>query len=246
MVSAFYFVGRKQKFGRARGAAPVQGDGRASTGTRTTPTSDGGMPGGLWKPVGRTTRFRPNFFISGKVAYYDTGFGLSAARREDHSFTLDYVNGVGLGSYARLRGRAVPRTIGEPRRQLLLHRLRGQQRAEVRLRLPRITTTAGAATTATSSVWVSSAAAPAGGRQGFRNPGWRIRRQILRAPTWEMRSQRPLQPQLSAPAATSRRPTTSESAPPGQRNLLEPPPRPRLLRGRQQPLQRKTSPPASA
>ena len=38
--------------------------------------------------------------MSAKAAYYDTGFGLTARGGADQSYTLDYVNGVGLGSYA--------------------------------------------------------------------------------------------------------------------------------------------------
>ena len=38
--------------------------------------------------------------MSAKAAYYDTGFGLIARGGADKSYTLDYVNGVGLGSYS--------------------------------------------------------------------------------------------------------------------------------------------------
>ncbi|HEY6546260.1 MAG TPA: carboxypeptidase regulatory-like domain-containing protein [Vicinamibacteria bacterium] len=97
MVSAFYFVGKKQKFGRAP-SVPVQGvDG--FNWDQDDAYVEGGMPGGLWKAEVNHT-FSPNFFVSAKAAYYDTGFGLTARGGADQSYTLDYVNGVGLGSYA--------------------------------------------------------------------------------------------------------------------------------------------------
>jgi hypothetical protein len=49
----------------------------ACSGTRTTPSEDGGLPGGLSKLEVNHT-FSPNFFMSAKAAYYDTGFGLFA------------------------------------------------------------------------------------------------------------------------------------------------------------------------
>lgn len=98
MVSAFYFLGNKKKFGRQPSAYAV------------TPTddylfnqanayTDGGLPGGLWKlQIDHT--FSPNFFVSAKAAYYDTGFGFVARGGPDKSYTIDYVDGFGIGSYS--------------------------------------------------------------------------------------------------------------------------------------------------
>jgi hypothetical protein len=95
MVSGFYFIGAKQKFGRDPGF------GVAPTATfawnQDNEFTDGGLPGGLWKlQVDQT--FSPNFFVSFKGAYYDTGFSLSPAGGLGESWTLDYVEGEGIGS----------------------------------------------------------------------------------------------------------------------------------------------------
>ncbi|MGE0454563.1 MAG: carboxypeptidase regulatory-like domain-containing protein [Vicinamibacteria bacterium] len=95
MVSGFYFLGAKQKFGRDPGFG-------------VTPTAsfawdqdnefmDGGLPGGLWKMQIDHT-FSPNFLVSAKGAYYDTGFSLTPHGGLGDSWTLDYVRGEGLGS----------------------------------------------------------------------------------------------------------------------------------------------------
>ena len=98
MVSAFYFLGNKKKFGR-------QPSGFAVTPTddylvnQANAYTDGGLPGGMWKlQVDHT--FSPNFFVSAKAAYFDSGFGLIARGGPDQSYTIDYVDGFGLGSYS--------------------------------------------------------------------------------------------------------------------------------------------------
>jgi hypothetical protein len=97
MFSAFYFVGSKQKFGR-QPSVPVQGEDGFNW-DQDNEFKEGGIPGGLWKAEINHT-FSPSFFMSAKGAYYDTGFGLVARGGADQSYTLDYVNGVGLGSYS--------------------------------------------------------------------------------------------------------------------------------------------------
>jgi hypothetical protein len=62
MVSAYYFLGNKQKFGRQPTGFPIQptDDFLVNQANKYT---DGGLPGGLWKlQVDHT--FSPNFFIS--------------------------------------------------------------------------------------------------------------------------------------------------------------------------------------
>jgi hypothetical protein len=75
MASAFYFVGKKQKFGRGVGFAVNETD--DFLWNQDNAYVDGGMPGGLWKAQIDHT-FSSNFFMSAKAAYYDTGFGLFA------------------------------------------------------------------------------------------------------------------------------------------------------------------------
>jgi hypothetical protein len=97
MVSAYWFLGNKKKFGR-QPSVPVQGEDSFNW-NQANAYTPGGLPGGLWKlQIDHT--FSPNFFVSAKGAYYDTGFGFTARGGPDKSYTLDYVNGVGLGSYS--------------------------------------------------------------------------------------------------------------------------------------------------
>jgi hypothetical protein len=96
MVSAFYFLGSKQKFGRGVGFPVTETD--DFLWNQDNAFTEGGLPGGLSKlQVDHT--FSPNFFISAKAAYYDTGFGLSPRGGEAQTYTLDYVNSVAIGSY---------------------------------------------------------------------------------------------------------------------------------------------------
>jgi hypothetical protein len=96
MVSGFYFVGKKQKFGRGVGFPLNESD--DFRWNQDNAYVDGGLPGGLWKGEINHT-FSPNFFMSAKVAYYDTGFGLFPRGSTDDIYTLDYVNGTATGSY---------------------------------------------------------------------------------------------------------------------------------------------------
>ena len=96
MASAFYFVGKKQKFGRAVGYPVNESD--DFLWNQDNAYVDGGMPGGLWKAEINHT-FSPNFYVSAKAAYYDTGFGLFARGGPDKTYTLDYDAGEGIGSY---------------------------------------------------------------------------------------------------------------------------------------------------
>jgi len=98
MVSGFYFLGSKQKFGR-QPSKPVQGEDGFNW-DQDNAFIDGGLPGGFWKlQVDQT--FSPNFFVSAKGAYYDTGFGLFPRGGTEQPWTIDYVRGEGLGSYVQ-------------------------------------------------------------------------------------------------------------------------------------------------
>src|SRR6266446_6793441 len=96
MASAFYFVGKKQKFGRGVGFPVNETD--DFLWNQDNAYVAGGLPGGLWKAQIDHT-FSPNFFVSAKAAYYDTGFGLFARGGDQKSYTLDYVAGEAIGSY---------------------------------------------------------------------------------------------------------------------------------------------------
>jgi hypothetical protein len=96
MLSAYYFLGSKQKFGRGVGYPLNETD--DFLWNQDNAFTEGGLPGGLWKLQADHT-FSPNFFVSAKAAYYDTGFGLFARGSHDQAFTLDYVNGEAIGSY---------------------------------------------------------------------------------------------------------------------------------------------------
>jgi hypothetical protein len=96
MVSGFYFLGSKQKFGRGVGFPVNETD--DFLWNQDNAFTDGGLPGGLWKAQIDQT-FSPNFFMSAKAAYYDTGFGLFARGGAQKTYTIDYVAGVAIGSY---------------------------------------------------------------------------------------------------------------------------------------------------
>jgi hypothetical protein len=96
MVSAFYFLGSKQKFGRGVGYPVTESD--DFLWNQDNAFTEGGLPGGMWKAEINHT-FSPSFFMSAKAAYYDTGFGLFARGGPDKTYTLDYVESEALGSY---------------------------------------------------------------------------------------------------------------------------------------------------
>jgi hypothetical protein len=96
MLSAYYFLGSKQKFGRAVGFPVSEQD--DFLWNQDNAFTEGGLPGGLWKLQADHT-FSPNFFVSAKAAYYDAGFGLAPRGGDAQTYTLDYVNSEGIGSY---------------------------------------------------------------------------------------------------------------------------------------------------
>jgi hypothetical protein len=79
MISGFWFLGDKQKFGR--GTGPINCAGCVEAATATWNQSDAfpdSRPHGLWKIEDNHT-FNPNFFTSVRFAYYGTGFQLFPA-----------------------------------------------------------------------------------------------------------------------------------------------------------------------
>ncbi len=72
MISGYWFLGDKQKFGRAPGNQQVEPDTATWNQSDAFPES---RPHGLWK-LEDNHIFNPNFFLSTKVAYYGTGFQL--------------------------------------------------------------------------------------------------------------------------------------------------------------------------
>jgi hypothetical protein len=95
MVSAFWFNGNKQKFGRDPGFG-VQPTDEFSY-DQANEYVEGGIPGGLWKLQVDHTLSR-DFFVSVKGAYYDTGFSLTPRGGTDNTWTLDYNNNISVGS----------------------------------------------------------------------------------------------------------------------------------------------------
>lgn len=96
MISAFYFIGDKQKFGRSPGTGLTEETGILWD--QANAFTDGGLPGGLWKGEINHT-FSPNFYMSAKAAYYDTGFGLTAKGDQTKNYTYDYTNNTAIGTY---------------------------------------------------------------------------------------------------------------------------------------------------
>ena len=104
-VSAFWFIGSKEKFGRTAGFPLNPEDGFNWDQKDAFEDKVGGpdRPHGLWKlQVDHT--FSPNFFVSANGAYYNTGFTLTPRGGLDQSFTLDYVAGDAIGSYVDFTG----------------------------------------------------------------------------------------------------------------------------------------------
>ncbi|MEO8359623.1 MAG: carboxypeptidase regulatory-like domain-containing protein [Vicinamibacteria bacterium] len=96
MVTAFYFVGNKEKFGRAVGTGLTESD--SFLWNQGTAATDGGLPHGLSKLEINHT-FSSSFFASAKAAYYDTGFSLNARGGDAQSYTLDLDQSSATGSY---------------------------------------------------------------------------------------------------------------------------------------------------
>ena len=108
MVSLYYFVGKKQKFGRAVGFFANEAD--TFLWNQDNAYTDGGMPGGLSKLEINHT-FSSNFFASVKAAYYDTGFILAARGGDSLSYVLDLDNARATGSYLTYTGRRPQKTF---------------------------------------------------------------------------------------------------------------------------------------
>ncbi|HRB11724.1 MAG TPA: TonB-dependent receptor [Vicinamibacteria bacterium] len=108
MVSAYYFIGKKQKFGRAVGFFADEAE--SFLWDQGEAHIDGGYPPGLLKLEINHT-FSANFFVSAKAASYDTGFQLAAHGGDTQGFTLDFDNAKATGSYLTYTGRRPQKTI---------------------------------------------------------------------------------------------------------------------------------------
>jgi hypothetical protein len=96
MVSGLYFRGEKEKYGRDPGYYGTIGE-ESFNYDQTNASVPGGLPGGLWKlQVDHT--FSSNLFASAKVAYYDNGFALTPRGGTGQAWTIDFWDGVALGS----------------------------------------------------------------------------------------------------------------------------------------------------
>jgi hypothetical protein len=107
MVTAYYFNGSKEKFGRSPGAFASEAD--SFLWNQANAYTDGGLPGGLTKLEVNHT-FSANFFASVKAAYYDTGFTLAARGGDAQGYTLDFDSAYALGSYYTYVGRRPQKT----------------------------------------------------------------------------------------------------------------------------------------
>lgn len=74
MISVLWFLGDKQKNGRSPGTAGINFDAPTATWNQADNFTDG-APHGLWKFEDSHT-FGSSLFVTGKYAYYNTGFGL--------------------------------------------------------------------------------------------------------------------------------------------------------------------------
>jgi hypothetical protein len=111
MVSGLYFRCEKEKFNRDPGYYGLVGSASYNW-DQTYASMPGGLPGGLWKlQVDRT--FSPDLFLSAKAAYFDTGFAQTPHGGTGQAWTLDFWNGVALGS-------AQERVVIRPQKQVAL------------------------------------------------------------------------------------------------------------------------------
>ncbi len=102
MITAFWFNGSKEKFGRSTAGFATVNKTDSFNWNQANAYEDkvGGpnRPGGLFRlQVDHT--FSPNFFSSVRGAYYNTGFTLTPRGGLDQSFTVDYAAGEAIGSY---------------------------------------------------------------------------------------------------------------------------------------------------
>lgn len=99
MVSAFWFNGMKQKFGRSPGSGLNEADSFLWNQDNAYEDKVGGpnRPPGLVKLAIDHT-FSPNFFMSAKGAYYNTGFTLTPRGGLGDAPTYDYVKGEAVYS----------------------------------------------------------------------------------------------------------------------------------------------------
>jgi len=105
-ISAFWFWGKKEKFGRSPGTGLSEDD--SALWNQGDARRDG-TPPGLYK-LEWNHIFGPNFFLNAKGAYYGTGFGLVPRGDAGDPVTLDYVNRTATGplfDYRTLRPQQV-------------------------------------------------------------------------------------------------------------------------------------------
>lgn len=97
MFSFLYFDGFKVKQGRSPGVTGILFDAPSATFQQDNAYSDGSRLHGLWK-FGDDHVFGSNMFVSGKYAYYNTGFGLVSTGGLDQQAGRNFATGVSYGS----------------------------------------------------------------------------------------------------------------------------------------------------
>jgi hypothetical protein len=111
MVSGFWFDGKKEKFGRSPGVTSFTGLNETADILWNQGNLYEDNPWhGFWK-VQVDQTFSPNFFVSAKAAYYNTGFGLIAAGGPDKSYTYDYSTGNAIGSFPTIQQTRPQKTL---------------------------------------------------------------------------------------------------------------------------------------
>ena len=96
MVSVLWFLGDKQKNGRSPGRAGINFDAPTATYNQADAFTDN-APHGLWKIEDNHT-FGSKVFVTGKYAYYNTGFGLVPIGGLDMQAGESLVLGQSFGS----------------------------------------------------------------------------------------------------------------------------------------------------
>jgi hypothetical protein len=96
LVSVLWFLGAKEKYGRSPGLSGITTDAATATWDQGGAYTKG-APKGLWK-LEDNHIFGSNLFVTGRYAYYNTGFGLAPEGGLDMPAGEDYILGQTFGS----------------------------------------------------------------------------------------------------------------------------------------------------
>jgi hypothetical protein len=110
LISVLWFLGAKEKYGRAVGQSGITFEADTATWNQTGVYTEG-WPHGLLK-IEDNRMFASNFFVSARYASYNTGFGLIPRGGLDMEGGASQVTGQSYGSYQQVEYLRPQHTIG--------------------------------------------------------------------------------------------------------------------------------------